>query len=43
MTELCCVVGRISKGTRFSIPIMAMNKSKDFWGADAHEFKYVVA
>ncbi|EPS98326.1 hypothetical protein FOMPIDRAFT_1024652 [Fomitopsis schrenkii] len=30
---------RVPKGTRFSIPILAMNRSKEFWGADAHEFK----
>ncbi|KZT74142.1 cytochrome P450 [Daedalea quercina L-15889] len=30
---------RAPKGTRIQIPIMAMNKSKDLWGPDAHEFK----
>ncbi|KAI0736683.1 cytochrome P450 [Fomitopsis betulina] len=30
---------RVPKGTRFSIPILVMNRSKEFWGADAHKFK----
>ncbi|KAI0725523.1 cytochrome P450 [Fomitopsis betulina] len=30
---------RAPKGTRFSIPIIAINRSKDLWGADANEFK----
>ncbi|KAI0712911.1 cytochrome P450 [Fomitopsis betulina] len=30
---------RAPKGTRFSIPILAINRSQDIWGADANEFK----
>ncbi|KAF8839811.1 cytochrome P450 [Paxillus ammoniavirescens] len=30
---------RISKGTTISIPILVMNRSKELWGSDAHEFK----
>ena len=32
---------RISKGDGLAIPIMTMNRSVDFWGDDAHEFRYV--
>ncbi|KAH9930922.1 cytochrome P450 [Fomitopsis serialis] len=34
-----CDSVRIPKNTRISIPILAMNKSKDLWGPDAQEFK----
>ncbi|KIJ16567.1 hypothetical protein PAXINDRAFT_75453, partial [Paxillus involutus ATCC 200175] len=30
---------RITKGTAISIPILVMNRSKELWGPDAHEFK----
>ncbi|KAH9842389.1 cytochrome P450 [Rhodofomes roseus] len=36
--NLCDSV-RIPKGTRVAIPIMPINKSRDLWGPDAHEFK----
>lgn len=32
---------RIRKGDVIYIPILAMNRSKDIWGEDAAEFKYV--
>ena len=31
----------ISKGAPFIIPIQAINQSRELWGPDAHEFKYV--
>ena len=31
----------ISKGDPIFIPILAMNRSRELWGPDAHEFKYV--
>ncbi|KAF8841559.1 cytochrome P450 [Paxillus ammoniavirescens] len=30
---------RIGKGTAITIPILMMNRSKELWGPDAHEFK----
>nr|BED42956.1 cytochrome P450 monooxygenase [Trametes versicolor] len=30
---------RISKGASILIPILALNRSKKYWGEDAHEFK----
>ncbi len=33
--------GRISKGASILIPILALNRSKKYWGEDAHEFKCV--
>lgn len=32
-------VHRISKGASILIPILALNRSKKYWGEDAHEFK----
>jgi hypothetical protein len=32
---------RISKGDQIFIPIPAINQSRELWGPDAHEFKYV--
>lgn len=33
---------RVGKGDMVFIPILAMNRKKELWGEDAHEFKYVV-
>jgi len=30
---------RVQKGDSMFIPILAMNRSKDIWGEDAHEFR----
>ncbi|KAI0768802.1 cytochrome P450 [Trametes elegans] len=30
---------RVAKGDRVVIPILAVNRSKDLWGEDAHEFR----
>ena len=31
----------ISKGDPIFIPILAINRSRELWGPDAHEFKWV--
>lgn len=31
----------VRKGQSFFIPILAINRSEELWGADAREFKYV--
>lgn len=35
--EMQCA--RISKGASILIPILTLNRSKKYWGEDAHEFK----
>ena len=32
---------RVSKGDTIFIPILVINRSKEIWGEDALEFKYV--
>lgn len=32
---------RVCKGQTIQIPILALNRSKEIWGEDAREFKYV--
>lgn len=32
---------RIAKGNKIIVPIMAMHRSRELWGDDAMEFKYV--
>ena len=34
---------RVTKGDSIAIPIAALNRSKEMWGEDALEFKYVYA
>lgn len=32
----------IAKGNKVMLPILAANRSKEIWGEDALEFKYVI-
>jgi len=39
LNDLVLCGQRVPKGTPVQVPVYALNRSKDIWGSDAHEFR----